>query len=125
MTRHDIVLVEDILEAAMYLREVVELGEQNFHDSWKDFRAAERLIEIIGEAAGNLSAELRSRLPDLPIHKAKGMRNVIAHEYAHVDRHLVWQTISEHVPPFADELAAGVDHPTLGDGGVGSEAPTS
>lgn len=121
MTRHDPILIEDILEAAMYLAIIVELGEENFHASWKDFRAAERLVEIIGEAAGNLSEDLQSRLPELPIRKAKGMRNVIAHEYAHVDRHLVWQTISEHVPPFAAELASEIDYHK--DGGVSPEVP--
>lgn len=123
MTRHDDVLVEDILEAAMYISKIVELGEEHFHDSWKDFRAAERLIEIIGEAAGNLSTELRSRLPDLPIGEAKAMRNVIAHQYAHVDRHLVWETISMHIPPFAAELAAEAGRTTREHGDGSPAAP--
>jgi uncharacterized protein with HEPN domain len=108
----------------MYVAEIVELGEENFHDSWKDFRAAERLVEIIGEAAGNLSAELRSRLPDLPINKAKAMRNVIAHQYAHVDRHLVWETISMYVPPFVAELEAGVGRTTREHGDGSPTAPS-
>ena len=124
MTRHDDILVEDILEAAMYLAKIVGLGEENFRESWKDFRAAERLVEIIGEAAGNLSGELRSRLPHLPIGKAKAMRNVIAHQYAHVDRHLVWETISMHVPPFAAELAAEVGRATREHGGSSPAAPS-
>lgn len=123
MTRRDPILIEDILEAAMHLAQIVELGEQNFHDSWKDFRAAERLVEIVGEAAGNLSEEIRSRLPDLPIGRAKGMRNVIAHQYAHVDRHLVWQAISDSVPRFAAQLAAEAGLPAWEHGDFGAEAP--
>jgi len=109
LTRGDRSLMGDILDAAQHLAEIVELGEEHFHESWKDFRAAERLLEIIGEAASNLSEDLRSRLPDLPVSKAKGMRNVIAHQYVHVDRHLVWQAITADVPKFAAELATDLD----------------
>ena len=66
--------------------------------------AAEHQLEIIGEAAGKLSDQLQARRPDLPISEARGLRNVIAHEYGDVDYDLLWHTMSASVPQFADSL---------------------
>ena len=46
-------------------------------------------MEIIGEAAGRLSQRLVAQRPDLPLAKARAMRNVIAHDYDDIDHKLV------------------------------------
>ena len=71
--------------------------------------AAERQLEIIGEAAGKLSEQLQERRPDLPISEAKGLRNVIAHDYGEVDYDLLWHTMSANVPQFAASLGTEIE----------------
>ena len=57
-----------------------------------------RRIEIIGEAAAHLSEETRRAVPELPFRKMRGMRNIVAHDYANVDLNIVWQVATVHVP---------------------------
>ena len=44
-----------------------------------------RRIEIIGEAAAHLSDATRQAVLELPFRRMRGMRNIVAHEYANVD----------------------------------------
>jgi uncharacterized protein with HEPN domain len=55
-----------------------------------------RRIEIIGEATAHLSDETRREL--LPFRKMRGMRNIVAHDYANVDLGIVWQVANVHIP---------------------------
>lgn len=43
--------------------------------------AVERQLEIIGEAANNLSNEFKSKYPEMEWNKLRGFRNIIVHEY--------------------------------------------
>ena len=44
--------------------------------------ALERALEIVGEAAGKMPAEVRVRYPDLPWQAMIGARNRLAHRYS-------------------------------------------
>ncbi len=57
-----------------------------------------RRIEVIGEAAAHLSDETRQAIPALPFRKMRGMRNIVAHDYANVDLRVVWEVVTVHVP---------------------------
>jgi uncharacterized protein with HEPN domain len=63
-----------------------------------------RRIEIIGEATAHLSEETRAALPDLPFRKMRGMRNIVAHDYGHVDTGLVWKAATEAIPAIRSVL---------------------
>lgn len=66
--------------------------------------AAIRRIEIIGEATAHLSNATRSELPHLPFRKMRGMRNIMAHDYANVDLRIVWEVAHVHIPNIMAEL---------------------
>ena len=93
MSQRENDLIEDVLDAAGKLAEIVAAGRENFDASWLVRSAAERQLEIIGEAAGKLSEQLHERRPTLPISEARAMGNVIAHEYGDVDYDLLWHTM--------------------------------
>ena len=121
MSQRDNDLIEHILDAAGKLAEIVAAGRENFDASWLVRSAAERQLEIIGEAAGKLSEQLHERRPTLPISEARAMRNVIAHEYGDVDYDLLWHTMSASVPQFAASL--GEDRRFLSIDEAGFEPP--
>ena len=104
MSRTDDQRVADILDAVQKLAEIFAVGHSEFERDWKLQSAAERQLEIIGEAVGGLSRELTSRLPEKHVGLSKGMRTVLVHEYHRVDIEIVWQTISTDVPEFASAL---------------------
>ena len=57
-----------------------------------------RRLEIIGEAAGRVSAVFRARHPAIPWGRMVGMRNRMIHSYDAVDLDIVWTTARERIP---------------------------
>ena len=109
MSGRDSDLIAHILLAAQRLAEIVDAGRDRFEASWMVRAAAERQLEIIGEAAGKLSEGLAQQRPGLPLEKARAMRNFIVHDYDDIDRDLVWEAISVSAPALAaavSDLAA-------------------
>jgi uncharacterized protein with HEPN domain len=66
--------------------------------------AVVRAIEILGEAAGQISDDIRSHAADLPWRAMVGMRNRIVHAYFDIDADIVWKTAVEEVPGLLPRL---------------------
>ena len=67
-------------------------------------------LQIIGEAAKRLSADLRLQHPTIPWQDIAGMRNKLVHDYFGVDPDAVWLAATEDVPAllkYVEELLAG------------------
>lgn len=65
-----------------------------------------RAIEIIGEAAGKVSAEVRAASPAIPWQAIVGMRNRLVHAYFDVDIDILWAAVTSEVPALLDQLRA-------------------
>jgi uncharacterized protein with HEPN domain len=91
--------LRDILHSADLIGSYVKdtTKDQFIADNQKQ-DAVMRRIEIIGEAAVHLSEETRKAIPELPFRKMRGMRNIVAHDYANVDLGIIWEVATEHVP---------------------------
>lgn len=63
-----------------------------------------RCIEIIGEAARQISDETRNLSEDIPWNAIAGMRNRLIHAYFDVDAELVWKTVTVELPVLAARL---------------------
>jgi uncharacterized protein with HEPN domain len=63
-----------------------------------------RAIEIIGEAASNITSETRAAAPEVPWLKIVAMRNRLAHAYFDIDRNILWKTAIEEVPRLLSQL---------------------
>lgn len=68
--------------------------------------ALARAIEIIGEAATNVSAETRSQYPQINWKDITGMRNIIVHDYVHLDFDVIWQVASQRSVELIRQLEA-------------------
>ncbi|HEX5506861.1 MAG TPA: DUF86 domain-containing protein [Thermomicrobiales bacterium] len=66
--------------------------------------AVVKCIEIIGEAASQVSAECRAQHPSVPWRQATGTRNRLIHGYFEVDLDIVWDTVAQNLPPLVLEL---------------------
>jgi len=66
VSRSDDERIADILDAADELEVIVGRGRLAFDDDPILRRAAERLLEIIGEAANTLAGETTARYPHVP-----------------------------------------------------------
>jgi uncharacterized protein with HEPN domain len=61
-------------------------------------------LEIIGEAASRVSLPTRQRSQSVPWDDIIAMRNRLIHGYFDVNLDLVWETISNDIPPLLTEL---------------------
>lgn len=96
----DSALLLDILESArMAVSYVEDLTPESFGDDVKCQDSVIRRLEIIGEAAGRVSAETQNKYPDIPWREMKDMRNLLIHEYGDVDIDEVWRTVKIDLPP--------------------------
>lgn len=91
--------LRDILEAARLIGTyVADTTEPDFRADMLRQDAVVRRIEIIGEATAHLSSATRQAIHGLPFRKMRGMRNIVAHDYANVDSKIVWEVATIHVP---------------------------
>jgi len=91
--------LRDILEAAQLIASYLEnTTEHDFLANREKQDAVIRRIEIIGEAAAHLTESTRQAIPELPFRRMRGMRNIMAHNYANVDLKIVWEVGTVHLP---------------------------
>ncbi|MCK9522434.1 MAG: DUF86 domain-containing protein [Proteobacteria bacterium] len=63
-----------------------------------------KAIEIIGEAAGQVSDATKAELPNIPWRNIVGMRNRLVHAYFDVNLDILWKTVVEALPPIVAAL---------------------
>ncbi|MGA9350156.1 MAG: DUF86 domain-containing protein [Anaerolineae bacterium] len=63
-----------------------------------------RQMEIIGEAARNVSKDLQNAHPELPWGKMIGVRNILTHAYFRVDLFIVWDTAQSDLPRLKQQI---------------------
>jgi len=101
----DKVYLGHILEAIETTEEF--LKNKSFADLSSDqllIAGAVRELEIIGEAANQISAEFKGKHPEIEWHRMVGMRNRLIHEYFEVDLKVVWQTAKEDLPKLKEQI---------------------
>ena len=103
--RGDEDLLGDMQEAIR--RITTYTGEMSYHTFLNDTRTQDAVIrnlEIIGEAAKNISAELRMKHPDLPCTDMARVRDRLIHRYFGVNLDIVWQIAREELPKVAAQI---------------------
>jgi uncharacterized protein with HEPN domain len=63
-----------------------------------------RRLEIIGEAAGKVSAETQKKHSQLPWREMKDTRNRIIHGYDSVRLDIIWDIVENNLPGLVQEL---------------------
>ncbi len=67
-----------------------------------------KCVEMVGEAACQLTAPGRTHFPDVPWPSIVAMRHRLVHAYFDIDLELVWATITEDLPPLVATLDEGL-----------------
>ena len=63
-----------------------------------------RQLEVMGEAARNLSDDLRNEYPQIPWRQMIGLRNRMAHAYFNVDLQIVWEIVRGDIPDLKEKI---------------------
>jgi uncharacterized protein with HEPN domain len=100
MSRDETMYLQDIDESCeKILRFTAGLSQSDLMRDEKTYDAVVRNLEIIGEAAKHISADLRKQLPDILWRKAAGLRDMLAHAYFGIDNDILWDVVQNKVPP--------------------------
>ena len=99
MSRDWQLYVEEMLDAAeRAIRFKAAISRADFVRGEMAFEAVVRQIEIFGEAANRVPADVRSRVPQLPWQDIVDMRNRLIHGYFSIDPDIVWNVVEEKLP---------------------------
>ena len=105
LDEEDAALLWDMLRhAQVATRLIAGLSEVQYMQDERTRFALERVIEIIGEAASDVSDNARQMLHVLPWEKIVAQRNVLAHDYGRIDHSRIWSVAKEHIPIMIDEI---------------------
>jgi uncharacterized protein with HEPN domain len=103
--RSDRLYLADILDAVGAIEDFVRGMEYSvFAGDRKTRSAVIRELEVIGEAAGRVSNELKALHPDLDWRMLKDFRNILAHEYFGIDNEIVWEIVTGKIAPLKKRL---------------------
>ena len=101
----DRVRLQHMLDAALDAENF--LGKATFEELQRERKlgnAIVRSLEIIGEAAANVTKTTQTKHPEIEWTVIIGMRNRLIHAYFDINYHIVWQTVKENLPPLIEQL---------------------
>lgn len=83
----------------------IDAANDTFNSSYENFKinsvyknAVCMCLMQIGELTTKLSDDFKNNNSDIPWREIRGMRNIVAHEYGHIDYETVWETIEDGIP---------------------------
>jgi uncharacterized protein with HEPN domain len=107
MLYEDSIRVQHMLEAAQTALGFISGRQASDLDSDRMLLfALVRAIEVIGEAAGKVSEELRHSSPEIPWTLIVSMRNRLIHAYFDIDHDILWKTVTKELPALLPRLQA-------------------
>ena len=66
--------------------------------------AIDKLVQIVGEAANNVTSGYRAANHQIPWTDMIGMRHRLVHVYYETDLNILWGTVVDNLPPLIAEL---------------------
>lgn len=103
----DAALLLDMLLGARDAKGFVEsIDETAFLASRLHQNAVIRSLEVIGEAAGQISAATQGAHPEIPWREITGMRHRLIHDYNDVRFDIVWMVVQTRLDPLIATLVA-------------------
>jgi uncharacterized protein with HEPN domain len=103
--QHDPAYIWDMMDAAKTAIQLTEgVSLQQYLEDRKLQLAVERLIEIIGEAARNVSKTFKDLHPDISWQKIVAQRHVLAHDYGDIQQGKMWLLVIQNIPELIAKL---------------------
>ena len=105
MSPRDVVYVGHRLDTARKaIGKTHGLGRQAYDGDENLRLALTHLVQVIGEAARQVSPDFAGDHPEIPWADIVGMRHKVVHDYLGVDEDIVWQVVTEDLPRLVTAL---------------------
>jgi uncharacterized protein with HEPN domain len=59
---------------------------------------------MIGEAVRSIDPAAKQKHPSIPWRQIAGMRNILVHDYFHINQEIVWETVEKHLPVLKEQV---------------------
>jgi uncharacterized protein with HEPN domain len=108
MTPEDPAYLHHMLDAIIHIENFSKgiASASDLKDHPLERAGIERMLTILGEAAKNISPQLRKEFPAIPWKATAGMRDKIMHHYFGVDYEAVFETIRVDLPVLKQGIGA-------------------
>jgi uncharacterized protein with HEPN domain len=98
MDERDRRTMERAVESARIAIEHVRSGGPDWRSDQKTVDAAAKRVEEVSDQLKRVSLQLQAALPGIRWRDAKGMRDVLAHDYGHVDVEILADVVETDLP---------------------------
>ncbi len=110
MKKDDSVYLHHIIDAFLQIEHYTEsVSHEEFLHNRLLQDGVIRQLEVMGEAARNLSENLRNEHPQLPWRQMIGLRNRMIHAYFNVDLQIIWEIIKGDIPDLKQKMKQILD----------------
>jgi uncharacterized protein with HEPN domain len=107
MAKNNWVYVGHMLDMSQKAIELTQGINRPEYDQNEIYRyALTHLIQVIGEAAQQVSSDFKEAHPQVPWFEIIGMRNRIVHDYMNVDEDVIWEVIQHDLQPLVKSLVS-------------------
>jgi uncharacterized protein with HEPN domain len=109
LNERDASRLRDMLENARLAQHFMRgKSRDDLHSDTMLSYAVVRALEVIGEAANRVTAEIQAALPDIEWSNIIGMRNRMVHGYDKVNYDIVWTVVEDKLPPLIEQLVSAL-----------------
>jgi len=94
-------IFENIKDIKVFTKDV---SKEELEENKEKLKAVVRSVEIIGEAAKNLSKDFKKKTAEIPWKEIIGTRDIFIHHYFGIDIDVLWKIITEDLPKLEKQL---------------------
>ncbi|MFE4105110.1 HepT-like ribonuclease domain-containing protein [Almyronema epifaneia] len=102
--RDDREKLQDILDAIERIERYSVQGRKAFEQNELIQTWFTQNLQVIGEAARSLAADIRNQYPKVPWTKMIGMRNILTHNYFEFDLDIAWVVGDKELPTLKQDV---------------------
>jgi len=105
MPKDDLVYVGHMMERAEKACALVWDKNRSAYDRDEVLHLAlTHLVQPVGEADRHVSQTFCDDHPQIPWRAVVGMRHKVVHDYMNVDEDILWDTVTNELPPLIEDL---------------------
>lgn len=102
--KDDRILLYDIEQAIGRILDYTSGGRDEFLSTPMIQDAVIRNLEIVGEAASQMSGKMKAGMPQVPWRRVVDFRNFLIHSYGSVDLEIVWEVVADDLPVLRESV---------------------